>query len=189
MSPPRDAPREAPVIAVVGPSGAGKDSLMLELSQAVPGLRRVRRVITRAPEAGGENYRAVSVAEFSALAEADAFALHWQAHGLHYGIPREIGDLRMGAAGVLVNLSRGVLPEAQARFGNLIVLSVSAAPGVLAARLAARGREAGAALEGRLARAACRLPPGLACVHEIDNSGRLADAVAAAVAALQPERG
>ncbi|MFW8633672.1 phosphonate metabolism protein/1,5-bisphosphokinase (PRPP-forming) PhnN [Cribrihabitans pelagius] len=162
---------------------------MLALSRARPGLRRMRRVITRVPEAGGEDYRAVGAAEFSALVETGAFALNWQAHGLHYGVPLEIETLRQGAAGVLVNLSRAVLPQAQARFGNLIVLSVSAAPEVLAARLAARGREAGAALEDRLARAANPLPPGLSRVHEIDNSGRLEDAVAAALTALQLERG
>ncbi|KIC06312.1 ribose-phosphate pyrophosphokinase, partial [Leisingera sp. ANG-M1] len=79
------AAEKGPVIAVVGPSGVGKDSLMSALAVSCPQLRLMRRVITRAPEAGGEDYQAVSEAEFSALAESGVFALHWQAHGLHYG--------------------------------------------------------------------------------------------------------
>ena len=44
---------KGPVIAVVGPSGVGKDSLMEALRQADPSIKLMRRVITRAPEAGG----------------------------------------------------------------------------------------------------------------------------------------
>ncbi|MBY6136123.1 phosphonate metabolism protein/1,5-bisphosphokinase (PRPP-forming) PhnN [Nocardioides marinus] len=179
---------KGPVIAVVGPSGVGKDSLMSALAVSGPGLRIMRRVITRAPEAGGEDYQPVSEPEFSALAENGVFALHWRAHGLHYGIPRDIETLREGAGGVLVNLSRAVLLEAQEVFGDLIVLSVTARPEVLAQRLIARGREDAQEVERRLARSGNPLPQGLARVHEIDNSGALSAAVQAALKALQPLR-
>lgn len=179
---------KGPVIAVVGPSGVGKDSLMSALAVSGPQLRLMRRVITRAPEAGGEDYHAVTEAEFSALAENDVFALHWQAHGLHYGIPRDIETVREGAGGVLVNLSRAVLLEAQEVFGNFIVLSVTARPEVLAERLSSRGREGAEEVQRRLARAVKPLPDGLRRVHEIDNSGGLSAAVTAALAVLQPER-
>lgn len=180
--------QKGPVIAVVGPSGVGKDSLMSALAVSGPQLRVMRRVITRAPEAGGEDYQAVSEAEFSALAEAGVFSLHWQAHGLHYGIPRDIENLREGASGVLVNLSRAVLLEAQEEFGHFMVLSVTARPQVLAERLTARGREGGDELQRRLARAEKPLPTGLHRVHQIDNSGALSAAVHAALAVVQPER-
>ncbi|UWQ28182.1 phosphonate metabolism protein/1,5-bisphosphokinase (PRPP-forming) PhnN [Leisingera sp. M523] len=179
---------KGPVIAVVGPSGAGKDSLMSALAVSGPQLRLMRRVITRAPEAGGEDYQAVTEPEFSALAENGVFALHWRAHGLHYGIPRDIEKLREGSGGVLVNLSRAVLLKAQDVFGDFIVLSVTAAPEVLAERLLARGREDAQEVRRRLTRAANPLPEGLARVHEIDNSGALSAAVQAALAAIQPER-
>lgn len=182
------AQQKGPVIAVAGPSGAGKDSLMSGLAVASPRIRVMRRVITRAPEAGGEDYQAVSEAEFSALAASGVFALHWQAHGLRYGIPRDIEELRDGAGGVLVNLSRGVLLEAQEVFGDLVVLSVTARPEVLAARLAARGREDSGEVRQRLSRAGKPLPEGLRRVHEIDNSGALSAAVSAALTALQPAR-
>ncbi|UWQ58969.1 phosphonate metabolism protein/1,5-bisphosphokinase (PRPP-forming) PhnN [Leisingera caerulea] len=179
---------KGPVIAVVGPSGVGKDSLMSALAVSGPQLRLMRRVITRAPEAGGEDYQAVTEAEFSALARNGVFALDWQAHGLQYGIPRDIEALRAGAGGVLVNLSRAVLLQAQEVFGDFIVLSVTARPEVLVERLSARGREDAGEVRRRLARAANPLPEGLRRVHVIDNSGALSTAVAAALAALQPER-
>ncbi|MEW2912912.1 phosphonate metabolism protein/1,5-bisphosphokinase (PRPP-forming) PhnN [Leisingera sp. JC11] len=182
------AVRRGPVIAVVGPSGVGKDSLMSALAVSGPHLRLMRRVITRAPEAGGEEYQAVSEAEFSALAESGVFSLHWQAHGLHYGISRDIETLRASAGGVLVNLSRAVLLEAQEVFGDFIVLSVTARPDVLAERLAARGREGAAEVRRRLARAEYPLPAGLRRVHVIDNSGALSAAVNGALAVIQPER-
>ena len=180
--------QKGPVIAVVGPSGVGKDSLMEALRQANPGVKLMRRVITRAPEAGGEDYTPVTERDFLDMAEDGAFALHWPAHGLHYGIPKEIENLRAGASGVLVNLSRGVVLEAQEAFDDFRVLSVTARPEVLATRLAARGREDAAEVQRRLARASKPLPVGLAKVHEIDNSGDLDAAVNAARAALQPVR-
>ncbi|MDC0658566.1 phosphonate metabolism protein/1,5-bisphosphokinase (PRPP-forming) PhnN [Leisingera sp. SS27] len=179
--------QKGPVIAVVGPSGVGKDSLMSALAVSGPQLRLMRRVITRAPESGGEDYQAVSKDEFSALAEAGVFSLHWHAHGLHYGIPRDIETLREGAGGVLVNLSRAVLLEAQEKFGHFIVLSVTARPQVLAERLAARGRESEDEVQRRLARAIKPLPAGLRRVHQVDNSGPLSAAVNAALAVVQPE--
>ncbi|ATF19539.1 phosphonate metabolism protein/1,5-bisphosphokinase (PRPP-forming) PhnN [Phaeobacter gallaeciensis] len=177
---------KAPVIAVVGPSGVGKDSLMEALLERVPGLVRQRRIITRAPELGGEDYEAVTEDRFATLCTEPGFALHWQAHGLSYAIPREIDDLRNRASGVLVNLSRKVLLEAEAVFGRLVVLSVTTTPEVLAERLMARGREDRAEIERRLARAATPMPAGLSQVIEIDNSGQLEEAVQAAETALMP---
>ena len=48
------------LIAVVGPSGVGKDTLMEAMSRAEPRLALVRRVITRDPALGGEAFEAVS---------------------------------------------------------------------------------------------------------------------------------
>jgi ribose 1,5-bisphosphokinase len=44
------------LIAVVGPSGVGKDSVIAGLQRRIPDFHLVRRVITRAPELGGEVY-------------------------------------------------------------------------------------------------------------------------------------
>lgn len=178
---------EAAIIAVVGPSGVGKDSVMQALADRDPGFRIQRRVITRPEDAGGEEFTGVTPEEFARMAAAGDFALHWQAHGLSYGIPVEVYDLRKGARAVLVNLSRGVLRAAQDRFGDLIVLSLTAASEVLAERLAARGREDAADRARRLDRAGAPLPGGLRRVIEVDNSGALEATVETVLTRLQPE--
>ena len=175
-----------PVIAVVGPSGVGKDSVMRALSARQPGYRVVRRVITR-PAAKSEDFEPVSEARFEQMQLEGAFALHWRAHGLLYGVPARIERIREGARGVLVNLSRGVLGEAQARFGDMITVSLSASPDILARRLESRGREDDADRSRRLARAASPLPTGLARVIELDNSGTLDATVTTLLDRLQPE--
>jgi len=172
-------------IAVVGPSGVGKDSLMEALCARRPELVRARRVITRAAEAGGEDYIAVSPALFAAQAAGGDFALHWSAHGLQYGIPATVIDSLKAGRDVLANLSRAVLPKADRVFGDLRVLHVTARPEVLAQRLQARGRESRGEIARRLARPAPVLPEGLNVI-EIDNSGRLDRAVDAAMAVLYP---
>ncbi len=179
----------APVIAVVGPSGVGKDSVMDALVAQVPGVRRVRRVITRPEGEEGEVFDRVSVDEFRKMEASGEFALSWAANGLHYGVPSSIEDQRRGAQALLVNLSRSVLLQAQEVFGELIVISLTADPAVLAQRLSARARETADEQEKRLGRASVPLPRGLTRVIEIDNSGTLSDTVSEVLAQLQPVRG
>ncbi|CAH0205267.1 phosphonate metabolism protein/1,5-bisphosphokinase (PRPP-forming) PhnN [Roseomonas sp. CECT 9278] len=150
------------LVAVVGPSGAGKDTLMGAARAQLAGDARfvfVQRAITRPAEAGGEDHRAVSAAEFAAERAAGGFALWWAAHGLSYGIPRGIEDDMAAGRVVVANLSRGVLAQAATRY-RLRVLVITAPVAVLAARLAARGREAASDIAARLAREAV-LPEGL----------------------------
>lgn len=172
------------LIGVVGPSGVGKDTVMQAVVAARPGIGLVRRVITRAPDAGGEVYNAVSEAEFDRRVIGGDFALHWQAHGLRYGIPRGVEDDLASGRTMLVNLSRSVLREAQARFARFTVLSLTARTEVLAARLAGRGRETREDIARRLDRAGYGLPEGLRDVVHIDNSGGLDDTVGAVLAAI-----
>jgi ribose 1,5-bisphosphokinase len=173
-------------IAVVGPSGVGKDSVMEALAAAHPDLHRARRVITRAPDAGGEDFEGVSRADFAARCDAGDFALWWEAHGILYAIPASVRRTLALGEDVLANLSRKALVRASEVFDTLQVLHVTAAPEVLAGRLAARGRETPAEIRARLARQA-PVPEGLPVI-EIDNGGSLSDSVRAALAALYPER-
>ena len=153
---------KAMLVAVVGPSGAGKDTLMGLARAKLAGDARfvfVRRAITRPAGAGGEDHRALDAAAFAAERDAGGFALWWDAHGLSYGVPRAIeGDLAAGRV-VVANLSRGVLAEAATRY-RLRVLVITAPVAVLTARLAARGRESAADIAVRLARE-MTLPAGL----------------------------
>ncbi len=174
-------------IAVVGPSGVGKDSLMEALAAAHPDLYLVRRVITRAPNAGGEAFDAVTDIEFVKRVADDRFALHWTAHGLSYGIPSDVHDVLQAGQDALANLSRGMLEHAKRTFKSLVVLNIEATPDVLAQRLAGRGRENAAEITQRLARPAPVMPKGLTVIR-IDNSGALQASVQTALAALYPVR-
>jgi ribose 1,5-bisphosphokinase len=176
------------MIAVVGASGVGKDSVMAGMVAADPSLRMVRRVITRAADAGGEDFTPASLEEFEDIVAQGGFWLHWAAHGLRYGIPVAVGDELHAGGWVLVNLSRGVLAEAQALTKGLVVLELTASADVLAERLSARGRETKAGVAARLKRADFALPAGLHQVHRIDNSGPFDQTVAAALTRLHPER-
>lgn len=165
------------LIAVVGPSGVGKDSVMDALCAARPALHRVKRVITRGVDAGGEDYQAVRLTEFEQMKKAGAFALSWGAHDLHYGVPMAVSEVLAQDQDAIVNLSRGVLVQAQDVFGTLHVISLVADPNVLAVRLAARGRETAQDIAKRLARAGAPLPVGLK-ITEIRNDRPLSDTVA-----------
>lgn len=175
------------LIGVVGPSGAGKDSVMRALVLARPELTLVRRVITRAADSGGEDFEAVSEAGFQRRADAGEFCLQWQAHGLHYGISADIPQRIAAGAEMLVNLSRRVLEAAQAQFPDILILNITARPKTLAARLRGRGREDAAQIAGRLSRDAGQFPDGLEVV-QIDNDSSLDHAVRQALLALYPVR-
>ena len=163
------------LVLVVGPSGAGKDTLLAGARRALPAARFVRRVITRPAAAGGEDHDAVTDAEFSQR----AFALQWEAHGLRYGIPADIVDDLAAGRLVIANVSRGVIAEAVARFGARVV-EVTAPPEVLAARLAARGRETAADVAARLARSV----PLAEGAIQVMNDGSVEEGVARFVAAV-----
>jgi phosphonate metabolism protein PhnN/1,5-bisphosphokinase (PRPP-forming) len=152
--------------------------------EARPDLRLVRRVITRPTEAGGEDFEGVSEAEFDRRLAWGEFALHWQAHGLFYGIPRA---QLSGPGDVIFNGSRAALPEAGRVLPGLRVILVTAPTSVLAQRLAARGRETEADIRARLDRAAFALPEGIAAVTVV-NDGSAEAGVARFLAALQPVR-
>ena len=175
------------LIAVVGPSGVGKDSVMAGMIAARPDMRLVRRTITRAPGLGGEGYDAVTPETFDAAAQDGAFCVHWAAHGLSYGIPADVlTDVQHGKD-CLANFSRSALEQANAIFPNLTVLNITASPDTLARRLAGRGRETEAEIAARLAQADKCLPVVLDLVT-ISNDGALEDTVTMALAALQPAR-
>ena len=170
------------IFAIVGPSGAGKDTLIAGAIAARPDLQLVRRVITRPVEAGGEPYEGVTEAAFTARKAAGEFALDWQAHGLCYGIPRAQVQ---GPGDVIFNGSRAALVAALQAFPDLRVILVTASDAVLAARLAARGREAEADIRARLARASFSLPLGIHTTTVL-NDGTPEQGVKRLLAALQP---
>ncbi|MEI7084929.1 ribose 1,5-bisphosphokinase [Pectobacterium versatile] len=143
------------LIYLIGPSGAGKDSLLRAIRQlALPRLLVAHRYITRPAEIQGENHIALTPEEFANRQQLGLFALSWQAHQCHYGIGIEIDDWLQRGNDVIVNGSRAYLTQARERYGNTlfpICLTVSAS--ALRERLRARGRESEQQIATRLQRA------------------------------------
>jgi ribose 1,5-bisphosphokinase len=146
-------------IAVVGPSGAGKDTLltlareMLRSRPAGAETLFTRRVITRKADVALEDHDTMTEAAFAAAKAAGKFALTWTAHGLSYGLPADV-DVAIAAGGVVVaNGSRAALPAISGHFENVVVVQVTAPRELLAERLGARGRESRAEILARLDRA------------------------------------
>ena len=185
------------LIYLIGPSGSGKDSLLDAAREpmAARGCRIARRVITRSAEAKGEAAQAVSVEQFAQMQAQGAFALSWFANGLHYGIPSEIDQWLADGHDVLINGSRGHLPEARARYPGLLVVLLSVDQVVLRERLLARGRESAQEIEARLSRNAQFADDLLAAAsgtHSpaiilLDNSGALEQTVARLLQRLDRE--
>jgi ribose 1,5-bisphosphokinase len=142
------------LILVVGPSGAGKDTL-LGLAKAAcaddPNIVFPRRVITRAASASEDNEEVSRDAFRQALAQNE-YAVHWEAHGHCYALSRRIDDdLRAGRT-VIANVSRTVIATVRRAYTDVVVVSITAPTNVLAERLAMRGRSSDGKIEHRLSR-------------------------------------
>jgi ribose 1,5-bisphosphokinase len=159
-------------VAVVGPSGGGKDTMIRyareRLAEALA-VEFVRRVITRPSDASSEDHDTTDGAAFDEAEKRGAFALSWSAHGLKYGLPASVDAAIAKGRVAVANLSRGELPALRARYSNVTIVEITARPEILAERLAARGRESSGEVLTRLTRAApIDHEPGLI---RIDNSG------------------
>ena len=81
----------ARLIYLMGPSGAGKDSLLAALRADADSAPLVaHRYITRPADAGCENHIALSEPEFLRRRAKGLFALDWQAHQQHYAFGIEV---------------------------------------------------------------------------------------------------
>ncbi|MEM6634577.1 MAG: hypothetical protein AAF667_01680 [Pseudomonadota bacterium] len=114
-----------------------------------------------------------------------AFAVHWQAHGLSYGIPVSVKDPLLRGVDCLANFSRSALSAGADAFKHLLVLNITARRETLAQRLANRGRERPEDIDRRLAQADKPIPARLQTIT-ITNDGPLDQTVACALAAVQP---
>lgn len=144
------------LVYVMGPSGAGKDSVLGWLRGQLPPHAPVHwavRTVTRPRQSGSEQHETVDADVFGKLLEDRRFALAWEANGLSYGIRQEELEPLQRGNWVMVNGSRGYLDEAARRFPGMTVVHVTAQPKILLARLMARGRESEGAVRKRLARA------------------------------------
>ncbi|MBA4220296.1 MAG: phosphonate metabolism protein/1,5-bisphosphokinase (PRPP-forming) PhnN [Methylobacterium sp.] len=156
--------RQGTFFLVVGPSGAGKDSL-IDGARALlePTGRYVfaRRVVTRPAGSPGEDHEAATDEAFDAREAKGDFLITWGAHGLRYGLPAELKRQVEAGRNVIANGSRATIAALAARLPRFVVVEVTAPPEVLAARIAGRGRESGEAIEKRLSRTVEPRPEGI----------------------------
>jgi ribose 1,5-bisphosphokinase len=179
--------RNGVFVAVVGPSGAGKDTI-LDFARRhfadEADVEFVRRVITRPSDTAAEDHDTLADAAFDEAEAHGAFALSWQAHGLKYGLPASV-DMAIADGRVAVaNLSRGALPALRERYLNVMIVEITARPEILAERLAARGRESRGEVLARLARQAQFDAAAIGAIS-IDNSGDREEAGERFVAVLR----
>lgn len=167
------------LVLVVGPSGAGKDSVLNGARERFREDRSVvfpRRFVTRLSNAAAEDHISLTEMEFAIAIAGDTFVLWWRAHGNYYGIGRSIeGDLAAGAV-VAVNCSRQAISEAAERFGNVTVVEITAPTDVLVARIVARARETPEEALRRASRQVADYPQGITLVR-VMNDGPLERAV------------
>ncbi len=143
------------LVLVVGPSGAGKDTLIDLAKEALGDDEEVvfpRRIVTReASTSEGNEYMDTETFR-RAVAEGD-FAVHWEAHGHCYGLPCSIIDNIRAGRTVVVNVSRTVVETMRRAYRDVVVVAITAPAEVLAERLVARARGSDGQLSDRLHRA------------------------------------
>lgn len=142
------------LVLVVGPSGAGKDTLLRLARAALAGDPRYvfpRRLVTRPPSADEDNDE-IDEAAFAEGCAAGRFTLSWRAHGLGYALPEAVGRRVADGHVVVCNVSRRVVARAREAGPLVSVVEITAPPEILARRIAARGRAQDGDLAARLAR-------------------------------------
>ena len=143
------------LVLVVGPSGAGKDTLIGLARAACAGDVHMvfpRRVVTREATAFEDNAQ-VSFEAFREARNNGEFAVHWEAHGHGYALPRAIDDELRAGRTVVANASRTVIEATRGAYADVMVVSITAPAEVLSQRLAARARSSDGQIADRLGRA------------------------------------
>jgi len=165
--------RNGVFVAVVGPSGSGKDTILSyarERLQHRPEFHFVRRIVTRAAAGDTEEHDTLNEQAFDAALQSGAFSLHWDAHGLRYALPKSVDHHVENGSVVIANVSRSTLGELGSIYANVRIVHLNVERQVLARRLAQRGREDAAAIEERLRRSAQAIAHRDGAIM-LDNSG------------------
>lgn len=177
-------------IPVIGPSGAGKDSLIARARHHLegrPGFLFARRIVTRPSSPDAEDHDTLDTASFAEAEAAGTFALAWRSHGLSYGIPVSIDKTILDGGVVVANVSRGVVAAIRQRYRNTLPVLITVSRDVLAARLATRGRETADEIASRIRRNDEYGTLDADC-HVVDNSGTLDEAAARFIQILEAAR-
>ena len=147
--------RRGRLFVVSGPSGVGKDTVLVRLHELLPDVVKCVTVTTRPARAGeveGRDYFFVSVSRFREMVESDAFLEYATVHENLYGTPRAwVEERRAAGRDVIlkIDVQGGLTVRNRARDAVLVFLSP---PSVaeLERRLRARSTESEDHLTRRL---------------------------------------
>ncbi len=152
--------RRGTLFLVVGPSGAGKESLIKGAKAALRHDGRFifpRRYITRpaipGTTPGAEDHIPVSEDLFDTMLQRAKLPLEWRAHNFRYGVPASIHEHLSRGRHVILNVSLTVVDHARNTLSPVCVLCISVTHEILAQRLRSRGRESEREIQRRLVRA------------------------------------
>ena len=178
--------RKGLFLAVVGPSGSGKDTIIDACCKQLPNIKRVKRYITREQQkAGGEDSYNIDFDTFRKLERDGGFAFSWSAHHLKYGLPITIFDEINVGKSLIANISRSILDQLSDKFEYYEIILITASDKILAERLEKRGRESKAQIEERLARSSFTIPNGISPLI-LRNETTVEDAVSKIIASIYP---
>lgn len=170
--------QNAVAFVVVGPSGAGKDTVLnAALAQLEPDVRPllVPRVITRPATEDAEQHIPVTEDGFETAFKRGIFAIHWRANGLSYGIEKQaLLPLEKGKS-LVINGSRAALTDFRSLFQPISIVLITAKPELIAERLQKRGRESANEVQHRIERSSAYQVTGKD-VTVIENNGAVEDA-------------
>ena len=175
------------LVLVVGPSGAGKDTVMRGAAAELSGNPRYvfpKRVVTREADATAEDHDSMSLSQFNAALAMGDFMLSWQAHGNCYGIPETVADAIAQGQIAVINVSRHILHEAAEKYPNIVIAEINADIEVRIARIQNRGREQAEDALKRASRETPKFPEGVKIIR-IENNGAAKSAIAQFTEALK----
>lgn len=163
---------------VMGPSGAGKDTLMNYARDRLVEAPVVfaHRYITRPVEMQGENHIHLSEAEFANRLTRGCFKFDWSSHGWRYALGKEVDLWLSMGLNVVMNGSRGYFEQACSLHPELVPVLISASQATLRQRLIQRGRETESEIEERIQRAAEYDSLQHSALCRIENETTIADA-------------
>lgn len=141
------------LIYLMGPSGSGKDTVLLGLSERLgEGAYLAPRLVTRAVTPSEPHCISVSMSDFEHLESGGRLAMAWRANGLAYGVFSDINNRLLAGCNVLLNGSRAYFSEARRRYADLLPVLLTVDPQLLEQRLKDRGRETAEQIRQRLDR-------------------------------------
>jgi ribose 1,5-bisphosphokinase len=167
------------LLYVIGRSGVGKDSIINAIKPYLPeNVRIIRRYITREEDFTGECHYPISSKQFDIMLKNGDFCLHWESHGLKYGIGLELKDFLKHGLTVIVNGSREYLTNASKIFSRFEAIEITAETSIIVNRLINRNRETAESITERLERGMKDFSrPERLTYHTLDNSKDLSDTV------------